>query len=350
MDHYNEHFQGADYSSHSFLNQFDYTFLQANWIDPIIHHETDSSSLYTTDNNTSITTMSQISTIDELLHTPGEVHPSENGPASTTPSLTDQTTLIDNPKRKVTEPLKNFEIILEQGVPEKAPQSQTPKETESKKPRKQASKVKVHKCPKPNCDFETLCTRTYGTHERDVHGTKSFICPDCGTRSARKDNLSPRAHQRVCKARQEKVNGVKEPPEATIAIRKTNNRVCLRDILAEKTSRDTSPQSSSSSEIDVSRQPMITINDATFQKPVGGSDQNSLFAEMAARLAACKEEIKRLKENDIKMQNRCRKMGAKLEDAKADLFEARQDRDMWYDRYRRCESRKRRRQESDDDE
>ncbi|KAK6508953.1 hypothetical protein TWF481_003721 [Arthrobotrys musiformis] len=221
--------------------------------------------------------------------------------------------------------------------------SNAPKSKQSNK-----RKLKRHRCPEPNCEYEATCLRDYGMHAQKTHGIKPFNCPDCGTRSARKDNLSASAHAKICKAKQEKAK--KTSPERPRRPEKIAERARKRVRLSETSSETTkapitaSPNSNSTPGFDDSNRLVLIPQSEIFcQNIPGTSDDAALLVELKAKLAACEEENKRLKEKDAKVR-------AKLKNMETDLREAWQDRDFWYERYKLCESRKRRNSSSENED
>ncbi|RVD81178.1 uncharacterized protein DFL_009052 [Arthrobotrys flagrans] len=206
----------------------------------------------------------------------------------------------------------------------------------------ETNRARIHKCTEPNCEFQTPCARTYGKHVKQAHGIKPFICSDCGTRSAREDTLSPRAHATICKIKQER-SKIKRPRElqgVENAVKKAKKRVCLPDVLNETASRSTSPKSSLTSGSDLSMQPDKPQIKMVLQKFDGIVDENSLLAELRDRLAAFEEENKQLKEKLKDMEIESKEM-------ESELCKARQGREYWYECYKECESRKRRRHDDE---
>ncbi|KAF3077919.1 hypothetical protein TWF102_004054 [Orbilia oligospora] len=283
------------------------------------------------------TMMCLIDTIDPLRIS-NEALPTQGGPTTVTEPYSTQASEPSVLQSPTTDVHQDLEMVLESGAPGRQPQT-SPTVTPETKPAKRP-KSKIHKCKEQDCEFETSCIRIYGMHAKNVHGAKSFKCPDCGTQSARKDNLSSRAHARICKMKQERERAkrLKESQAAEDVDTRTRKRVCLSDVRDDKVS----PSSRSSAPgTNVSRQLELPQSEIGCQRPGGIVDENNLVAELKARLVAYEEENKRLKENDRKMLNRLKNIKRKSEEMETELDQARQDRDHLYERCKQYESRKR---------
>ncbi|KAF3317484.1 hypothetical protein TWF173_011137 [Orbilia oligospora] len=262
-------------------------------------------------------------------HTPNEALPIQGGPTTAAEPYSTQTSEPSVLQSLTTDAHQDLGTILESGAPgrqNQPPPTVAPETKPAKRP-----KSKIHKCMEQDCEFETSCLRIYGMHAKNVHGAKSFKCPDCGTQSARKDNLSSRAHARICKMKQERERAkrLKESQVIEDVDTRTEKRVCLSDVRYDKIS----PSSRSSTPgTDVSRQLDLPQSEIGCQRPDGRVDENKLVAELKARLVAYEEENKRLKENDRKMLNRLKNIKRKSEEMETELDQARQDRDHLYER------------------
>ncbi|KAF3139819.1 hypothetical protein TWF703_003397 [Orbilia oligospora] len=273
------------------------------------------------------TMMCLIDTIDPLRIS-NEALPTQGGPTTVTEPYSTQASEPSVLQSPTTDVHQDLEMVLEPGAPGRQPQT-SPTVAPETKPAKRP-KSKIHKCKEQDCEFETSCIRIYGMHAKNVHGAKSFKCPDCGTQSARKDNLSSRAHARICKMKQERERAkrLKESQAAEDVDTRTRKRVCLSDVRDDKVS----PSSRSSAPgINISRQLELPQSEIGCQRPGGIVDENNLVAELKARLVAYEEENKRLKENDRKMLNRLKNIKRKSEEMETELDQARQDRDHFND-------------------
>ncbi|KAF3190778.1 hypothetical protein TWF225_001754 [Orbilia oligospora] len=282
--------------------------------------------LHTVDNIK--TMMCLIDTIDPLRIS-NEALPTQGGPTTVTEPYSTQASEPSVLQSPTTDVHQDLETVLESGAPGRQPQTPPIVALETKPAKR--PKSKIHKCKEQDCEFETSCIRIYGMHAKNVHGAKSFRCPDCGTQSARKDNLSSRAHARICKMKQERERAkrLKESQAAEDVDTRTRKRVCLSNVRDDKVS----PSSRSSAPgTNVSRQLELPQSEIGCQRPGGIVDENNLVAELKARLVAYEEENKRLKENDRKMLNRLKNIKRKSEEMETELDQARQDRDHLYER------------------
>ncbi|KAF3198481.1 hypothetical protein TWF679_002056 [Orbilia oligospora] len=278
------------------------------------------------------TMMYRIDIIDPF-RTFNEAFPTQGGPTTVTEPYSTQTSessVLQSPTTDVQQDLETaLEPVLEPGAP--GQQSQTPPTVAPETKPAKRPKSKVYKCKEQDCGFETSCMRIYGMHAKNAHGAKSFKCPDCGTQSARKDNLSSRAHARICKMKQERERAkrLKESQAVEDVDTGAKKRVCLSDVRDDKAS----PSSRSSTpRTDVSRQLDLPQSEIGCQRPDSIVDENNLVAELKARLVAYEEENRSLKENDRMMLNRLTNIKRKSKEMETELDQARQDRDHLYKR------------------